>query len=721
MIEKIEKTKINSFRIKDDVLKKVETVYKFSVYKDFLEYKDKSISIYGLAYKNNAIVLKDGEFDVVSYTKPNDREYVVLKFSDLHEEHRKKLLNLYITKNFIDKVNYEIGKNFTQLSDGIFLRKKLDTLIEKIGEDFYLIVDIKHSIDTEKNLWDYCNRDLNELISFKENGGRVRGSKGKGSAIIKEIIPYGSQEYDKYKKEIILYYEDKGEKLNLVDSKQPVVKVAFNDSKTIYPYLTELLYPVITVEELSDVNSFLRKTRISNVKRSNSLISIIKTHLNEVLDFNPMHCKSFVFNVLKLKSKSVYNKIETYESFGDYVKGNFRNLNGKVSIFNVPSILEGKVIPTFFILDNKLKGIIRSELEKNPLRDLRDSLSKVSNSNKTYPKFENYSAFSKLYFHDLNDILGLVDKINKTLQEKNYDDDKVLPLVITVGKEEDMNSKTDYYLNLKRILLQKGFIHQHIIYEHINSNYGKVSNLNFEIDNLIVQILVKYGIYPYVPDVVLEYDYIIGVDVGNDRYGDRKVGGAVSVFNKNGFFETILPIYINTGGEKVDLGRILETVQLNLCDLKDKKILLLRDGILYNSEVQNALDIITKLNLKITFMNVVKKHNLRILEDYDERKGVILKDNLALLLNHSFEGARPIKITLKKVIENGEIRDEKITENDLWHLYVLSYVNYTNIYLKSKRFKYPAPIHYADKFVKSLGKELRIREDLLKYGYLYFL
>ena len=211
--------------------------------------------------------------------------------------------------------------------------------------------------------------------------------------------------------------------------------------------------------------------------------------------------------------------------------------------------------------------------------------------------------------------------------------------------------------------------------------------------------------YPYTINFNHPYDYILGIDVGNDRYGNRNTAGGISVINKEGILEKLIPIKILTNGEKVDLGLFLEELSIHL-SLKDKNILILRDGKLTNSEKESILKEFKRVGLrKVTFLNIVKNHYIRIYDDKVGKKGVILKDNLALLLAHEITAARAIKIDVKSVIENRIIRNEPINKGDLELLFNLTNLNYSNIYLFSKRLRLPSPIHYSDKFVKALGKD----------------
>jgi len=227
--------------------------------------------------------------------------------------------------------------------------------------------------------------------------------------------------------------------------------------------------------------------------------------------------------------------------------------------------------------------------------------------------------------------------------------------------------------------------------------------------------------YPYTIDINHPYDYIIGIDVGNDRYGNRNIAGGISIINREGILEKLIPIKVHTNGEKIDLSMFLEELSIHL-DLKNKNILMLRDGKLTKNEKESILNEFNRLSIEsVTFMNVVKRHSLRIYDDNEGKKGVILKNNLALLLAHEIKGARAIKIDVKSVIKKGIIKDEYLTNEDLKLLFDLTNLNYSNLYLFSKRLRLPAPIHYSDKFVKALGKGWKIKEDLLLNGFLYFI
>jgi argonaute family protein len=272
----------------------------------------------------------------------------------------------------------------------------------------------------------------------------------------------------------------------------------------------------------------------------------------------------------------------------------------------------------------------------------------------------------------------------------------------------DKNNQ-EYYEESKRKLFKHNFISQNIIYQNL------VKNKEVEVINLVYQILSKYGMHPFKVELNTNYDYVIGVDVGNNRYGKRNIAGGISVVNKEGILEKLIPIEVLTGGENIDLSLFLEEISRYI-NLKNKKILLLRDGKLTDKEIQSAKEEINNLNLEVTFINIIKNHNLRFFST-TSNKGVIFQ-NLSLLLPHSHKAAKPIKMDKKVKITNS-ISYLPITKEDLELIYKLTFINYSNPFKENLRL--PAPIHYSDKFVKALGKEWRVDKELLTKGFLYFI
>ncbi len=710
---KSKNTYLNFFKLKNVPIKEV---YKFSIFK---EVNDTKKNPHRIANEKKGVYV--GGYEIISYLKPKESEFEVQDFLSIREEYQEKLLNSYLKYNHFIKLNQYLASSTAETlpEHKCIIKQELHHSVSKLNNEFYVAIDIKHTFDPLYDIWQYCDFDLEKIYLLKAKHKKVKPKDSGSTAVIVDIISPENDRYSKILKDILNYYKTKGNEVVLKYENEPILEVMFSNTKNqTYHYLAEFLYPVI---EVFDLRGKIKELIISNKKRTALLVNIIKEKLSDIIEHKPLVRECLEFEHIGIKALDWNNN----EKFCNKAKECFSMFSFKEGIYKilpykVPEILKGNVIPVFLIADESLKD--NKEIrDKKPLNTILKSLRNIGKGKENYPIFKNFSDYEKLYYFNLRNVNELILKMEQILESKNFKKDAVLPLVITLGKEDDIHLDDDYYSELKEKLLQKGFIHQHIILEHLLRSYStQIWYKNFEIDNLILQILLKYGIYPYVPNVNFPYDYIIGVDVGEDIYGDRKIGGAISVFNKNGLIETIIPVSIITAGEQVSIGKLLDALSL-YTDIKNKNLLILRDGILYDKEIEESIDKIKRLNSKITFLNIVKNHNMRILDDDHGRKGIVLKDHLALLLNHKFEGARSVKITSKVVIENGNIFNEKITPEDLYNIYALSNINYSNIYINSERLRYPAPIHYADKFVKALGKGYKLREDLLKHGYLYFL
>ena len=122
----------------------------------------------------------------------------------------------------------------------------------------------------------------------------------------------------------------------------------------------------------------------------------------------------------------------------------------------------------------------------------------------------------------------------------------------------------------------------------------------------------------------------------------------------------------------------------------------------------------------IVFINVKKNHKYRIGTD---KHGLAISFNdFGLLLPHTTPfGANPLKVDQKFHFENGKEKTWDITMEDLGLLYDLTKLNYSTLYGEWRSFKLPAPIHYADRFLKAVRRGWEVDQDLLSEGCLYFI
>ena len=616
------------------------------------------------AYKNYSILFNYDEF--LSY-KQIDTSYEEIDFNSLSEYYQIQLIQLFLRKElnlFKNLSKFLPKKEF----DNFLLLRKIEGNVFKFDK-FYLSLDIKQEVVSKYTLL--------EEIQFHKNliGKQVKSIYTDSIGTIEKVTFENEDDYKKRYEYITNYF-----KKNL--PKEPIIDVKFDKNQKAYYYLASHLRIYYSSKDFKEnivIPNFQRKSLIESAIKSANL-GFLKpvAYRKKFLKFNSVKFKGFKeVNFLKdlvLKSP------------------NFNVIYPK----RIPKILENNPVINTIILADK----------------------NINFSNTPYIKFlfnglKAIHSKSNIKFELVNKNDFKVDFNTKNILQKvlNYKSESVIPsLVILIASKRD-----SYYEDTKRKLFKYGFISQNIIYPNL------LKNGYFELNNLLLQILVKYGMYPFTIDISHSYDYILGVDVGNDRYGNRNIAGGISVINKYGILEKLIPIKVLTNGEKIDLSLFLEELSVHL-NLKNKSLLLLRDGKLTKSEKESIIKEFNNLELKrVTFLNIVKRHNLRIYDDNEGRKGVILKDNLALLLAHKIKGARAVKIDVKSVIEDGKIKDLPITKEDLELLFRLTNLNYSNLYLYSQRLRLPSPVHYADKFVKALGKDWMIKEELLLNGFLYFL
>lgn len=651
-----------------------DKVYKSKL---FVDENDTIAKLKQKAYKNDGILINNQE--VLSYIK-KDESYETVSFNSLDDYLQTQLMQLFLKKEkklYSNLSKFVPDKSFSKYE----IKRNIIGNILKLNNKFYISLDIQQTIIPKITLYDELRVHLKSDLINKE----VRPIGNNSIGIVEKIIFPDDDEYNSELEKIINYFKQQNRQIKI--KKEPIIGICFknNNNNIIYSYFASDLKLYYSPK---DINTSLV---ISNIERKNLIKNAIKKSNISCIDTKLYRKKFYRFYPIKFIG---------FKQVNDIKKLLVRIDNNVTTIFP-------KRIPPILRKENKIKVLI-----------FIDSSIKTINTpyiNMLYQGLKAISKQTNIQFELVNKNDYFINEftaqniVKKALSYKN--EEIIPPLIITIGTEKNLS----YYEDMKRKLFKYGFITQNIIYEHI------LSSKIYEINNLILQILVKYGMYPYIISTNHPYDYILGIDVGNDKYGNRNTAGGISVINKNGILEKLIPVKIHTNGEKVDLSMFLEELSVYL-PLKDKKILILRDGKLTKNEKESILKEFNNLNINsITFMNVVKRHSLRIYDDCEGKKGVILKNNLALLLAHEIKGARAIKIDVKTIIENGNMRDESITDKDLELLFNLTNLNYSNIFLFSKRLRLPAPIHYSDKFVKALGKEWKIKEDLLLNGFLYFL
>ena len=615
---------------------------------------------YSFAYQNDGIFTDN---IIISYKKPENIKYEEILSFSLNQKLKNRLVQLFLFKE--KSILYKLNSFFSPINYNLNLqiRKYFDGGVEFINNTYYFSLEIYHSLESKKNLLEALKEEK-DLI-----GKKVIDYKKQNISTIVDVIYPNNSKWE-IEKERIKFY------LN-IEKNEPIILTKFKNNEKIYPYYASMLKLSFSIKDI-DID-----LKITNEKRKNLIINAIKNKAIDLLDYKPLKIKSLTFKKPSLFIKNE-NKIISKPAYSLQKE---HNQDKPFNIFNffpvkVPTIIKEK-IPIIILIEKD----IRIDGIKTYINSLIYSLKK-------------FFSFKKkdLFFIDLNPF-----NILKILN--NYKTDSIPPLVILISENNN------YYEEIKRKLFKHNFISQNIVASHLDQNK------EFELKNLIFQILVKYGIYPYSIPLTTKYDYILGIDVGNNRFNKRSIAGGISVINKNGIFEKLIPIKTLTNGENIDLSFYLEELSLML-DLENKNILILRDGKLQISEIKTILKESKNLSTTFTFLNIIKNHKIRIF-DAEGNKGIILKEDLALLLAHKSDYAKSIKIDTKVKVHNENYFFESITKEDLEILYYLTFLNYSNMFKENLRL--PAPIHYSDKFVKALGKEWEIKENYLQEGFLYFI
>jgi len=341
--------------------------------------------------------------------------------------------------------------------------------------------------------------------------------------------------------------------------------------------------------------------------------------------------------------------------------------------------------------------------------------------------------------------MSSTDEIYRTvldiLKSLNLGEDTVL-LIISFGPERLMMGKDiDYYVVLKGLGLEYGFVVQNIVWE--KEAYRNSSARRYIINNIIIQVLAKIGIYYYglSVDTLREYDWLLGFDVGRmfDRESKRYVyrSGAIVLMGNSGIPEKIEYVSTEQLGESINLEKLLWRFRDYITD---KRILMFRDGNVTSDEISTLENFSSNHRTTFVVYEIIKSKHYRVFEE--GYKGTIInpKAGTYVVLNKSPRDAvliaadirqgtagtvRPLYIR-KLVVENGKSFREDVTDEDVLNVYALTTLMYSMIYSNGNHSKMPAPLYLAQKFLEVISKvsiafSVDIDRHLKDHGMLFFL
>jgi argonaute family protein len=683
------KVELNGFEIIPSIIPDVVYRFRFVPQSEDLDERNREVRSIGVPITP----VEDTKVEVVSHRKSlpcSDAELLEeIPFQKLKDFVQEKILIKVLNEKGIKKLLKENlperEKTYTSystlLSIGSFT-------VRKIKGKFYLFFDLKHRVKWRKSVHQMLKQSKITLEEIK--GKRLLyyppgNSPGKGDLInVEEVIENPSEE----ERESILKLLEKKYGVTNLPKEFPILKAKFGRKGRIYSFHPDTCYSIKTLSP--------NKLVISNYKRK----EILKETVREIpfLDDTPCNLDGKLFSkpayVVKALDGTV-KKVFSLEKVLNYPP------------FSVPQYIKEQGGMPFFVLvdkrfnENQVKSFLSSQLKDNYLK-----LNRVEGYEKLFKTIS--AGKGKAIFTVDFDDFSLPDKVQEEISKYKFS--SALCLIPKMNKEK--------YDSLKRRLFARNIISQFVIYDEWvrSSNPSNISR------TLVYNIYTKLGIRPFSLTEKFNYDLIVGVDCGNDPFNRRTRAGGITVFLSDGTIKGLYPVSIDTGGEKIDnLNWILEIVAEKM-DVYGSRVLLLKDGNLYKDEVGSLSEsyVVKDRKLKVFTANVKKGHSFRILSDKG-KKGVILRNDLAVLLPHSCKGARSILVDSFWEISYGHHSFIPITEELLKTLFLLTKLNFSTIFDDESKLRLPAPIHYSHLYVNALRRNWIIDQYLLEMGALYFL
>jgi len=645
------------------------------------------------------------------------------------------------------------------------------------GDELYVAINVSIEINFDGNMWDHLvKRDIRKLK--KMLGTKFRyildlegGRELNRVYIVKSVIPkdeyikmchergglmfsyedllkYPERRINEHKENINLSELFKNVKIDGIDNNQAIIEGIDSRGKKFYfpaQYVIPVFDPKIAEDEEIKILNYL-KMLVHNYKGSlikkiaNKIWYLKDSSENFITRFDGearLRVKMYNVNDNKVYDKEVRTTsqiISPLKLLKHFIKKEMKKkginkseANGMPLPNKVPAILENvEELALIVLVEEDLKenelNIVKRIVED--FTDLYDFLRKIWEKNGYKLPCITYKR--ELRFKRNDDFARVAEKIFK--EHTNG----MLSYAFIFGRrrvEREDDEESDYYEDLKRALFARNIISQNISVEKYLSKNGEIDEkeLGYAFSNIFYDMLGKLGIKLFTLQIDTEYDYIIGVDVGEGEAEGSKIVGSIVIFDRSGTLINMIPVYKTSypGRETARLGDLLKHVdEKGYITFNGKKILLLRDGRLTKEEQDQLKDFSSKKCCTIEVINVKKRTPFQQLsEEYDSIDWYADMGDFYLLKAHKPKTglARPVKIDKKVVVfNNGQIEEKPVTLKELKLLRDLAYLNYSTIEGKGG-LKLPAPIHYADKLLKALRREWTVKEDYLKEGMIYFL
>jgi len=621
--------------------------------------------------------------EVASLEPAGEGEPVPLSL--LPREKQEELVLLYLKRRL--RVLRELQKSLpppkVDRRSGVLVAPTVKRLtVKKLGEAFYLFFDLGFTVRSLKNL----HRLVQEgRLTYRELEGKEvvydphAGKSGERKLVkVVEVVPDPPEELvERLRSYLFSKYGFTAD-----PSPSPVLRIRFKgDRGKVYETLPHALF-------LNRVE-LLTKLVISNGERKGLLERVAGS-----VDFLEGRC-------LELPGKSYPKPLYLVRAEG----GRFRKVASLKETLKYPAVYApGEVcsapIPLFVFVDEELP---QREVERFLKEQTARGYMKLNREGNPF-SFRLVRAPSSVSFRVDFRKFKLPREVKEALGKSPFG------FALCVCREMEESE----YDRVKRKLFVHNILSQFAVYERWRSSPSFVSG------NLTLNIYAKAGIRPFSLAERLPYDFVVGVDVGNDRYNRRSKAGSVTVLLSDGLIKTMFPVWFDTGGEKIELfGELVELLMERL-ELQGKRILVLRDGIVHREELESLKNSLAGEELEVEVVSVKKNHSFRILSDRGP-VAVLLDGGAGVLLPHSVKGARSLLVDSFYSVKKGRIEKLPVTHSLLSVLYRLTKVNLSTIFREDSLLRLPSPLHYSDRFVKSLGRNWQVSDGLLKMGCLYFI
>jgi argonaute family protein len=567
---------------------------------------------------------------------------------------------------------------------------------------------LKNGKYTEKTLLDNL-KHKKWSITTKRTGVRLPNMK------VKRIISKSEQpvEYDTYLQKINDYY---------MEQKMPSLKVGLHDDYQ-YIFITEGGYEYHSENSLvyqgvmRDVKNHIinTKTYDNNINMGKKLAyesGLIESDGQLISNMHDI-CVDDIKILLNTKEgEKEYNYIELLHLF-DWA------WNEKSPIY-----YPCKIAPTIKKLPINIHIFYDfNKIDEKGLDKFKTLLNKIKEEFKQYITIK----ISEPIKYDFSKakITDIKHKINENMV------DSEINFIYTI-----MPPILNYEFNsLKSFLFSNGWFHQSMYPNNINNH-----NNEAYMKSILSQFFHKVGIYLYsLSNTLHPFDYIIGYDITKDKLNGkvRGIGGSAIVYNNKGHALSVIPFSSShTGSEIANYNILFDALNDQLIKNKDsdlKKILLLKDGVIFDKEVEELKQICENYNFSICYMDIRKNVPIRFFDNSgSSHKNKWSKNNYCSIgddwyfTSHQYDKyhKKPIKVTGKYLIyKNSEevvVKQLPIMDSDIKQLIILSKLNFTNSTQPDKT-REPCPIHYAHKYVNAVRNNWKMDKKWLEEGCLYFI